>query len=127
MDNDKLRTAILSTNWEGNIANNDNFYRMIFKMEKKVVLCEEDTNLIFKSYKNLKEQMDQLTAECAANDTMEDRKAVQYAEALDEDIVKQIETIITTVKCDNENLIEELYEKAKAAEDKAKAEEAMES
>ena len=127
MNNDKLRTAMLSTNWDGNIANNDNFYRMIFKMEKKVVLCEEDTNLIFKSYKNWKEQMDQLTAECATNDTMEDRKAVQYAESLDEDIVKQIETIITTVKCDNENLIEELYEKAKAAEDKAKAEEAMES
>ena len=121
MDNDKLKLAMLSSDWEGNVANNDNFYRLLFRMEKKVLLCEEDTNMIFKSYKNWKVQMDQLIGECTTNNTLEDRKAVQYAECLDEDIVKHIETIITSIKCENENILEELLEKARKAEDKKNA------
>ena len=46
---------------------------------------------------------------------MEDRKAIQYSETLTDDILKHIETILFTVKCDDPNFLPELINKANTA------------
>ena len=112
MDIDKLGKLIMNNDWGTQVANGDNFYRMLFKLEKKRSMSVEDINILFASYKVWKNVISQLTAECHSNSTMEDRKAIQYSETLDDDIIKHIETILTTVKCDNPNFVQELAKKA---------------
>ena len=115
MDSDKLRVAIVNNDWGTTLANQDNFYRMLFKMERKTVLEESDTNEIFASYKNWKGQVDKLVQECNTNGTLEDRKAVAFAETLDDDILKHIENIITSPACKDKQLIAHLLVLAEEA------------
>ena len=110
MDTDKLKTAILNGSWGNVLAMNDNFYRLLFKLEKKSVLKTDDTNELFASYQVWVSQIEKMVSECKGNDTAEDRKAVLYSEALMDDIIRHIENIITTVKCEDGALLNKLAE-----------------
>ena len=116
MDSDKLRFVLVNNDWGTTLANQDNFYRMLFKMEKKAVLEEADTNEIFASYRNWKSQIDKLIHECNENGTLEDRKAIAFAQTLDEDILKHIESIITSPACKNKQLVATLLDLANIME-----------
>ena len=115
MDTDKLGNLMCNNDWGTHMASGDNFYRMLFHLEKKSNMSIDDVKQLFASYKNWKTRVDQLTQECQSNSTMEDRKAIQYSETLIDDILKHIETILATVKCDDPNFLPELINKANAA------------
>lgn len=115
MDIDKLGKFIMDNEWGTQVANGDNFYRLLFKLEKKSNMSVEDIKLLFASYKVWKNLMFKLVEECQSNSTMEDRKAISYSETLSDDIIKHVETILTTVKCDDPNFVQELANKAEEA------------
>ena len=115
MNTEKLRIAILKGTWGNIVAANDNFYRLLFKLEKKRMLTLAEVHELFASYKNWTVQIEQLVKDCKGNDTMEDRRAVMYAETLEDDIIHHIESIVTTIKCEDETLLTRLAEQAEEA------------
>ena len=114
MDVDKLETVIMSNEWGACLASGDHFYRLLFRYEKKDQLSEDEANNMFASYKSWKLRISDMIKECNESSTMEDRKAITYAETLNEDILNHILTIISTVKCNDKNLLADLA--AKVAE-----------
>ena len=94
---------------------NDNFYRLLFRLERKTVLTNAEVNELFASYQTWYNQIEQMIAECKVNETIEDRKAVMYADALKDDIIKHVENIVTTIKCEDDTLLTRLAEQAEEA------------
>ena len=88
MDTEKLGKIMCNNDWGTHMASGDNFYRMLFRLEKRSNLAVDDVKQLFASYKNWKAHVDKLTQECQSNSTMEDRKAIQYSETLVDDILK---------------------------------------
>ena len=106
---EKLKVAIEKGTWECDaLADSHNFYRMLFKLEKQPKMTEVEVNTMLASFVNWKEQIEELTGECELNNTDEDKKAVLYAEQLEEDIMLQIYHIVTKVPCEKEGLVAEL-------------------
>ena len=116
MDIDKLGTVIVSNDWGKTMATGDNFYRMLFKHEKMKAMSKEDVNSLFASYKNWKEEIDRMTSECHSNSTLEDRKAILYAETLVDDILRHIEAILTNVPCNDKDFIDSVKAKMNAVQ-----------
>ena len=112
MNTEKLEAVMISNDWGTHLADGDNFYRLLFRLEKKSNMGTEEIKLLFASYKNWRYQMNMLTQECHSNSTVEDRKAIEYANTLNSDIVKHIETIVTTVTCDDPNFMQQVTLKA---------------
>ena len=115
MNTDKLKVAILKGSWGTTVAPNDNFYRLLFRLERKTILTNAEVNELFASYQTWYNQIEQMVAECKVNETIEDRKAVMYADALEDDIIKHIENIVTTIKCEDEALLNNLLAIAEGA------------
>ena len=115
MDIEKLETIIMSNDWGACLASGDHFYRLLFRYEKKDGLSEEETNNMFASYKSWKQRIGEMIKECNESSTMEDRKAITYAETLNEDILNHILTIISTVKCNGKNILSDLVTKVEDA------------
>ena len=115
MNTEMLSKIMTNNDWGTHMADGDNFYRMLFRLERKSNLTIDDVKQLFASYKNWKKRVNQLTAECHSNSTMEDRKAIQYSETLDEDIVKHIEAILAAVKCDDPTFLPQLIAKEEEA------------
>ena len=111
MDIDKFGTFLVNNDWGKTMATGDNFYRLLFKHEKLKSLSISDIKSMFASYKNWKEEIDRMTSDCHRNSTMEDRKAIVYAETLVDDILRHIETIITTIPCEDKNFLKNLQAK----------------
>lgn len=116
MDVSKLGTVITSNDWGTAMATGDMFYRMLFKYEKMSVLKAEEARSMLASYKAWKAEIDNMTSECHSNSTFEDRKAIMYAETLVDDVLKHIETILTTVKCEDENFLKVIVTKMNDAQ-----------
>lgn len=116
MNVELLGNIITSGDWGTAMADGDNFYRMLFRLEKKSSLEVDEIKSLFASYKNWKQQMTVLMQECHSNSTYEDRKAIVYGENLDDDIIKHIETILISVKCEDPNFVQNLIQKAKDAQ-----------
>ena len=111
LDIEKMEIAIGKQNWDNKVADGDNFYRLIFKLEKKGldgVLAQADIYHLFQSYKNWEEKTGALVAECRENDTREDRKAVEYWEKMKQDILEHMHQVITTSQCENTLIIDEI-------------------
>ena len=106
---EKLKVAIERGTWKCDaLADSHNFYRMLFKLEKQKKITEEEVHTMLASYENWKVQIEELVGECDLNNTDEDKKAVLYAEQLEEDIMLQIYHIVTKVPCEKEGLVAEL-------------------
>ena len=115
MNTEKLKLAILKGSWGNVVAPNDHFYRLLFRLEKKTVLTVVEINELFASYQNWLSQIEQMVSECKANDTIEDRRAVSYSLALEDDIISHIENIVTTIKCEDSNMLNKLLNLAEEA------------
>ena len=117
MNIDKLVTIMLGNNWGTHLADGDNFYRLLFRLEKQNSLDVAEIKTMFASYKAWKIQMNTLVQECHSNSTFEDRKAINYSETLNEDIVKHVNMILSTVKCNDQNFMQELAKMAEKTEE----------
>ena len=111
MNAEKLEAIMLNNDWGTHMADGDNFYRLLFRLEKKSNMGVDEVKSLFASYKNWRLQMNALTQECHSNSTVEDRKAIAYATTLNDDLVRHIETIVTTVKCDDPNFMQQVTSK----------------
>ena len=112
IDLDKFGMIMVGGNWGTQLASGDNFYRLLFRYEKRSSLTVEEVNSMLASYKSWKTQIDAMRAECHTNSTMEDRKAISYAVTLNDDIIKHIDTILATVKCDDNEYVQKIVTKA---------------
>ena len=113
MNVDKMKIVIQKGHeekkWGLKMADGQNYYRMLFKFEKLKVLSFADVQKMFASFVNWKEQLDDMIAECRAENSEEDQKAIRYAEVLVEDILSHMHKIINDAdKTEPANLIEEL-------------------
>ena len=111
MNIEKMKLVIDKGNaekrWGLQMADGENYYRMLFKFEKLKVLTLQDVQKMFASFVNWKEQIDAMIADC------QDQKAVRYAEVLVEDILGHMHNIISNAnKTDPANLLEELMKYA---------------
>ena len=111
MDTDKLGLVIMNNDWGTQMASGDNFYRLLFRFEKKSQLTVKEINSMLASYKNWKLYIDTLTKECHSNSLMEDRKAIAYSETLNDDILKHIDNVLATVKCEDPEFMKNLVTK----------------
>ena len=106
---EKLKVAIEKGTWECDaLAESDNFYRMLFQIERQPKITKVEVHCMFASYINWREQINELIEECLLEKTDDNLKATQYAEQLDDDILHQMFHIVTKVPCDETNLVAEL-------------------
>ena len=117
MNIEKMKLVIDKGNaekrWGLQMADGENYYRMLFKFEKLKVLTLQDVQKMFASFVNWKEQIDAMIADCQQENSEEDQKAVRYAEVLVEDILGHMHNIISNApKTDPANLLEELMKYA---------------
>ena len=111
LDVEKMKVAIERQNWGNKVAAGDHFYRLIFKLEKKgqsEALKQEEIFQMFQSYKDWEQKTGILVEECRKNDTRDDRKAVEYWEKMQQDLLEHMHQIISTSDCDNTLIIDEI-------------------
>ena len=101
MELDNLVDIINRGDWGTSIAVGKNFYRSLFRKETQKTLSREDVLELFASYKKWRASIYNMIEECKKNETMEDRKAVDYAIQTDEDIQQHLHRIITEVPMTN--------------------------
>ena len=119
MDVDKMKIAIENHDWGNRVSDGDNFYRLIFILEKKGTkneLKQEDIYHLFQSYKNWVVKTSAMVEECQKNDTREDRKAVEYWERMQQDLLEHMHQIVSTSACENPLIVDEIIEIAEKAE-----------
>ena len=119
LDVEKLKIAIQKKDWGKRVAAGDNFYRLIFKLEKRGLtdeLKQEDIFQMFQSYKDWEQKTGALVEICKKNDTREDRNAVDYWEKMQQDLLEHMHQIISTSQCDNTLLIDEIIKVADGME-----------
>ena len=102
-----MKTIIESMNWGKTIADGSQFYKCLFKTEKKESITVGDVNVMFASYRNWSKKIGNMLAECN-NETREDREAITWAKKTDEDILQHMHVIVTEKKCDDGDLVNEL-------------------
>ena len=103
-DTDCMLTIIENMDWGKTIADGSQFYKCLFKTDKKESITTEDVKVMFASYKNWKKKVGNMLLECK-NDTREDRDAIAWAKKTDEDILQHMHVIITEKKCDDGDLV----------------------
>ena len=111
LDVEKMKIAIEKQDWGNRVADGDNFYRLIFILEKKgssEALKQEDIYHLFQSYKNWVVKTSVLVEECRKHDTREDRKAVEYWENMQQDLLEHMHQIVSTSSCENTLIIDEI-------------------
>ena len=101
---------IENLDWGKTIADGSQFYKGLFKLDKKENITADDVKVMFASYKNWKKKVGNMLEECK-NETREDREAITWAHKTDEDIVQHMHVIITEKKCNEGDLVNELVTK----------------
>ena len=120
-DTECMKTIIENMNWGKTIADGTQFYKCLFKTDKKEFITTDDVNVMFASYKNWKKKIGNMLLECQ-NETREDRDAIAWAKRTDEDILHHMHVIITEKRCDKGDLVTELvneYTKIKQQQQQA--------
>ena len=108
MELDDMVDLIKKGDWGTSVAVGKNFYRALFKKEAQKQLTKEDVYELFASYKKWRTTIYGMIEECQKNNTIEDRKAADYAIHTDEDIQKHLHRIISEVPMANGIKIEDI-------------------
>ena len=113
MNTEKLEIIMLegdkTKKWGVKLADGPNFYRQLFRYQKlNKITYDEHVRTMFASYINWQSQIEKMIADCRANNTEEDNKAVEYAEVLKKDILDHIHFILMNVECDPPSTLEDL-------------------
>ena len=112
-DTECMMIVIMNTEWGKAIADGTQFYRCLFKIDKKEKVTKHDINVMFASYRNWKLKLDKMKEECN-NQTRDEVEALDYAEKTENDIIQHMHVIVSEKECDGCNMIEEFINKAKS-------------
>ena len=120
MDPEKLHDAVVNNNcWGARQSENDNFYRLIFKMDKKKEneekLTVEDVNWLLGSYRKWFFKCEELLADCI-EDNIGNREAHACGKQLKVDVLNHIHTIITESTFEDNDTINKLRVKGDMAQ-----------
>ena len=111
-----MTEALKKGDWGINICDGNNFYKALFKIEKKEILSKKDAKIICGSCSRWMDKTEKMMDECKNNGTKEDVKAVEYGEQLMEDVLEHVHKILSSMPHEDENFIKELMELAKTME-----------
>ena len=117
-DTECMLLIIENTDWGKAIADGNQFYKCLFKLDKKEDITVKEINVMFASYKNWKLKISNMLAGCK-NQTREDTEALSWANKTDEDIVQHMHAIITEKRCENTDLVTEFVNKSVEIKQKA--------
>ena len=113
---DIMIEALKKGEWGLNICDGDNFYKKLFKLEKKDTLSVQEANIICGSCNRWMDKTAAMMEECKKNGARDDIRAMEYGELLMKDVLEHVHKILTTVPIENENFVRELIELAKKME-----------
>ena len=108
--------ALKVGNWGVDICDGDNFYKILFKLEKKDKLSIKDTNVICGSCLRWMNKTNAMLEDCRNSATKDDMRAIEYGEQLSKDVLEHVHKILTAMPKENENFIKELIESTKKME-----------
>ena len=109
-----VKEAAANGDWGTNIAKGDNFYRALFRTERKDEMTMADVRLLFASYNQWIKDTEALMKKCEEKNTRDDRTAIQAAEKLMIDVADHMHQIMKKVQCENKKLKELLTQNANA-------------
>ena len=92
----KMHTAIMENQWGNKISQGDNFYKLIFKLEKQgkeSSISNEEMYLLFESYKIWFKKTNELLGACNSESDA-DTEARVYGERFKTDIMEHVHSII---------------------------------
>ena len=112
MDSEKLHIGIMvKDNWGNKLSENESFYRLLFKLEKKKEteekLTNEEVGWLFASYKKWFIKTQEMLGDCYEA-TAGNREAQSFGEQLKFDILDHVHQIITECKLENDQLINDI-------------------
>ena len=111
-----VKEAAANGDWGTNIAKGDNFYRALFRTERKDEMTMADVRLLFASYNQWISDTEELMKKCEEKNTKDDRAAIVAAERLMLDVTDHMLEIMTKVQCEQTNLIDVLIKTADTME-----------
>jgi len=109
MNTEQLHLAIMSGNdWGNRLSENDSFYRLLFKLDKKrdnetEKLTNEEVNWLFASYKKWFTKTQAMLEDCF-EDNQGNQEAQKYGEQLKFDILDHVHQILNECKLESEEL-----------------------
>ena len=112
MDTEKLHIGIMvKDDWGNKLSENESFYRLLFKFDKKKdsedKLTNDEVNWLFASYKKWFNKTQDMLNDCYEA-TTGNREAQVFGEQLKFDILEHVHQIITECKLENDDLINDL-------------------
>ena len=111
-DKECMLTVIMNTDWGKSIADGTQFYRCLFKIDKKDQIMLNDVKVMFASFRNWKIKIDNMRAECNKQ-TKDEVEALAYADKTEADIVQHMHVIVTEKTCVDNDLVNSFITKAK--------------
>ena len=121
-DKECLMIVIMNTEWGKTIADGTQFYRCLFKIDKKDQITVNDVNVMFASFRNWKLKLDAMRVDCNKQ-TRDEIDALAYAEKTEADIIQHMHVIVTEKTCVGNDLVNSFINQAKeikkAKEDKS--------
>lgn len=111
-DKECMLIVIMNTDWGKSIADGTQFYRCLFKIDKKEQITLNDVKVMFASYRNWKLKIDSMRADCNKQ-TKDEVEALAYADKTEADIVQHMHVIVTEKTCVDNNLVNSFINKAK--------------
>ena len=111
-DKECMMLVIMNSEWGKTIADGTQFYRCLFKIDKKEQITTSDVNVMFASFRNWKQKINDMRAECK-NQTRDEVDALAYAEKTEADIIQHMHVIVTEKSCIGGDLVNEFINKAK--------------
>ena len=109
MNTEQLHLAVMSGNdWGNRLSENDSFYRLLFKLDKKrdnetEKLTNEEVNWLFASYKKWFTKTQDMLEDCF-EDSQGNQEAQKYGEQLKFDILSHVHQILNECKLESEEL-----------------------
>ena len=111
-DKECMLIVIMNTDWGKSIADGTQFYRCLFKIDKKDQIMLNDVKVMFASFRNWKIKIDNMRAECNKQ-TKDEVEALAYADKTEADIVQHMHVIVTEKTCVDNDLVNSFITKAK--------------
>ena len=116
-DKECMMIVIMNSDWGKSIADGTQFYRCLFKIDKKDQITVNDVNVMFASFRNWRNKIDAMRAECNKQ-TRDEVEALAYAEKTEADIIQHMHVIVTEKTCAGNDLINGFINMAKEIKNK---------